>query len=121
MRTWGRVGQVNGLGGTWTEVTTDANGYNDAVYLTTLIQCLKLNLGESPFFANYGTPAEPSVLTQVQPDYYVLQTQQQFAKFFGSLIISKTQPTKVTNPAKPTYSVNVVTQQGSTLKGPIPT
>jgi hypothetical protein len=45
------------------EVTTDANGYNDAVYLTTLSQVLKLNLGESPFYANYGIPQYQSVLT----------------------------------------------------------
>ena len=40
MRTYGRVGQVNGIGGTWVVIETDANGFNDNVYLTTLAQVL---------------------------------------------------------------------------------
>ncbi len=119
MRTWGRVGQVKGLGGTWVEVTTDANGYDDAVWLTTLIQTLKLNLGESPFYANYGIPAQQSVLTQVQPDYYMNVTQSQFAGFFGSLILTKVPGGK--NPATPEYRINATTQQGAAFTGPIPT
>jgi hypothetical protein len=119
MRTWGRINQVDGLGGTWVEVTTDANGYDDAVWLTTLIQTLKLNLGESPFYANYGIPAQVTVITQVHPDYYVAQTQQQYAGYFGSLILARV-PTGG-DPSKPEYRINVITQQGSTLVGPIAT
>jgi hypothetical protein len=118
MRTWGRINQVNGQGGTWVEVTTDANGYNDQVYLTTLVQVLKLNLGESPFFANYGIPAAPSVVTQVQPDYYLNMTQKQFAPFFAALILAK-EP-QAPNQPSPTYTINVTTQSGSVLYGPIP-
>ena len=40
------------------------------------------------------------------PDYYVAETQQQFASFFSNLTI-----TKANNP-KPTYQVNVITEQG---------
>ena len=112
MRTWGRVN------GVWTEVTTDANGYNDAVYVTTLAQVLKLGLGESPFFANYGIPAEQSVISQIQPDYYVMRTQQQFAQFFGTLIISK--QAQLPNRPDPTYSLQVTTKQGAVVTGPIP-
>jgi hypothetical protein len=118
LRTWGRVGQINGLGGQWVEVTTDANGYNDQVYLTTLIQVLKLNLGESPFYSNFGIPAAQTLVTQVQPDYYLNVTQQQFAQYFASLMISK--QTQAANQPTPVYTVNVTTQQGSTLVGPIP-
>jgi hypothetical protein len=119
VRIWGRINQVNGLGGTWVAVETDANGFDDAVRVTNLIQVLKLNLGESPFFSNYGIPAQQSLITQVQPDYYMAQTQQQFAGFFAALLLSK-EPGG-TNPNIPTYRVNVTTQQGSTLPGPIPT
>lgn len=108
MRTWGRVN------GTWTEVTTDADGFNDLVYLTTLCQTLKLNLGESPFFGNYGIPAHESVVQQVFPDFYVAMVQQQFAPFFASVIISKE------NSTTPTYRVNVTTNQGYKLSATVP-
>lgn len=108
MRTYGR------LNGRWVEVSTDANGFNDAVYLTTLIQCLKLNLGESPFYANYGIPAHPSVVQQVFPDFYVAQTQQQFAPYFASLLIAKQ------NAPTPTYQINVTTHQGGRVATSIP-
>ena len=110
LRTYGRTGQVNGVGGTWVEVTTDANGYSDQVYYTTLIQVLKLNLGESPFYGNYGIPAQQSVITQVFPDYYVMQTQTQFAPYFASLVI-----TRVPLTTTPTYDVTVVCHSGAVL------
>ena len=119
MRTWGRVNQVNGLGGTWTKVETDANGYNDAVYLTTLAQVLKLNLGEDPFFANFGIPAEVSVLTQVQPDFYANRTQTQFQGFFAALTLSKA--AQKPNQPRPTYNINATANPGAILMNPVPT
>jgi hypothetical protein len=101
MRTWGRVN------GVWTLITTDANGLNDGVYLTTLIQVLKLAPGESPFYANYGIPSQPSVVQQLFPDLYVNLTQQQFAQYFASLSIVRT----ATKP--PTYQINLVTNTGA--------
>jgi len=98
----------------WTVVETAANGSNDAVYLVNLIQVLLLNLGESPFYANYGIPAKPSVLQQVFPDFYVTRTQQLFAGFFASLIIIK-QPSRT-----PTYNVSVITHQGQQIKIDVP-
>lgn len=118
MRTWGRINQVNGIGGTWVEVTTDATGQNDAVYLTTLAQVLKLNLNEDPFYANYGIPAEQSVIAQVQPDYYANQAQQQFAGFFAALIVSKA--AQKPNQPKPTYNINLTANQGAVLMNPVP-
>lgn len=112
MRTYGRI-PVPGTDGTqlqWVEVDTDANGYNDNVYLTTLAQVLALNLGESPFYANYGIPQQQSVVTQVYPDYYVMQTQMQFAGYFSWLAINR-----VPGTVDPVYNVNVVTQSGATL------
>lgn len=116
LRTWGRVGQENGIGGSWTEVTTDTDGYNDAVYLTTVIQVLRLSLGESPFFANYGIPAQQSVVTQVFPDFYVAQTQQQFAPYFASIMLSRLQ-----GAPNPIYRGNIVAHNGAILQIQVPT
>lgn len=109
MRIWGRQYANDGTY-KWVAVTTDANGNNDACYITALIQCLKLNLGESPFWANYGIPAQQSVLQQIAPDYYVAKVQAQYAPFFASLIISR-----VTTATVPTYNVNILTHQGATV------
>lgn len=115
MRTYGRIGGAqNGIGGTWTEVDTDTNGYSDMVWVTTLCQTLLLNLGESPFFGDYGIPAEQSVITQVAPDYYVAITQQQFAPYFASLAI-----TRVQGAANPTYNVRAVCNSGAVLSAQV--
>jgi len=118
MRTWGRVTNPDGSR-TWVEVSTDAKGYNDQVYLTTLVQVLQLNLGESPFFGDWGIPAAASVLQQVQPDYYVSLTQQRFAQYFASILLAK-RPQPPNQPT-PVYALRVVTQQGAILTGPIAT
>lgn len=115
MRTYGRITDPLTKVKTWVVITTDKNGDNDLVYLTTLIQTLKLNLNESPFYSNYGIPAEASVLQQIFPDYYVAMTQSQYAQFFASLII-----TKVPSPT-PVYRVNVVTKRGVKLELSVPT
>ena len=115
MRVYGRVTNPDGSL-SWQEVTTDANGFNDSVYLTALAQCLKLNLGESPFYANYGIPAHQSVLTQVFPDYYAMVTQAQYAPYFASLTIARV---PASNP--PSYNVNAVTHSGAIINQTIPT
>ncbi|HBK4813249.1 TPA: hypothetical protein LLT22_001582 [Enterobacter asburiae] len=106
MRTWGRVTDANG-NKTWVAVETDENGDSSYVWLTTLIQTLKLGLGESPFYAQYGIPAQRSIVQQVYPDYYVNMTQQQFAGYFASLTI-----TKVDRAASPTYTIYVIFRNG---------
>ena len=98
----------------WVEVTTDSNGYNDAVWLTTLAQVLQLNVNESPFYGNYGIPSQQSVTTQVFPDYYVMLTQQNFSQYFLSLLISKQ------NAIDPTYNVNATANPGAILINPVP-
>ena len=95
-------------------MTTDANGYNDAVYLTTLCQVLQLNLNESPFYSNFGLPAVPDVLQQVQPDFYMTRIQQQFAPYFASLIITKL------GSDPPAYRINVVQNNGSVAVVQVP-
>ncbi len=115
MRTYGRVANEDGIK-TWVVVETDTNGYDDNVYLTTLAQCLKLNLGESPFYANYGIPQYQTIVTQVMPDYYVMQTQIQFAPYFASLTISRVQGS-----SPPVYDVNAVCHSGAVLSMTIAT
>lgn len=119
MRTYGRIPNpaatpIVPLPPVWTEVTTDANGFNDLVYATTLIQVLKLNQGESPFYANYGIPAKTSVVTQVAPDYQSMRTQQQFSQYFANLVIAKTAD------LPPTYKVNITTHAGVKLSATVP-
>ena len=98
------------------EVSTDANGYSENVYLTTLAQVFKLNLGESPFYSNYGIPQYQTIQTQVMPDYYAMMTQTQFAPYFASLTISRVQSSSA-----PVYNVNAVTFSGSILNEVIAT
>lgn len=112
MRTFGRI---NGSDA-WVEVDTDAAGHNDAVYLTTLAQVLKLNLNESPFYANFGIPQYQSIMTQVFPDYYVMQVQKQMAPNFASLVI-----TRVQGSVPPVYNVVATTSQGAILSAQMPT
>jgi hypothetical protein len=96
-------------------ITTDASGSNDYIWITTLCQVLLLNLGESPFFANYGLPAKPSIVQQVAPDYYVARTQQQFSQYFANLVIARD-----STAADPTYRVNVTTNQGTKVAVNVP-
>ena len=122
MRTYGRVA-LNPLYPdvlTWIEVQTDANGFNDAVYVTAMIQELKLNLGESPFWGNRGIPAVPSVVQQVAPDYYSYLIQQRYAPFFASLVLSRSTVSSGKGLFVPTYQINVVTNQGSQLIVQVP-
>jgi hypothetical protein len=114
MRTYGRVTNPDGTK-SWVEVSTDANGNNDAVYLTTLTQVIQLDRGESPFYSNYGIPARQSVVTQVYPDYYMMETQGQFSGYFASLSIAR-----VANAQTPTYQVNVGLHNGAIVSQTIP-
>lgn len=113
MRVWGRNLNPDGTYA-WTEVSTDANGQNDLVMLTALIQCLLLNLGESPFYANFGIPQIPTIMGQVFPDYYLNRIQQQYAPNFASLTITRV---SLSNP--PTYKIQVITHAGVNLNAEI--
>lgn len=114
MRTYFRKFNEDGTN-EWLVISTAANGDDSMVYLVTLIQCILLNLNESPFFANYGIPAQQSVLTQVLPDFYMLQLQTLFAPYFASIIVSR-----LPGPI-PTYNVAVTTFQGAQLTAQIVT
>lgn len=104
MRVWGRVN------GQWQAVETGPDGLNQEVYITWLAQVLKLNLGESPFWANWGIPQYQTIMTQIAPDYYVMQTQSFFAGRFAALAI-----TRIRGVTNPSYNVNILTKAGTSL------
>ncbi len=110
MRVWGRQN------GQWVAVETGPDGLNQECYVTWLAQVLKLNLGESPFWANWGIPQYQTIMTQIAPDYYMMQTQTFFAGKFAALAISR-----VPGTVNPTYNINIVTKQGATITAEIPT
>lgn len=115
MRTYGRITNTDGSQ-TWVEVDSSASDNDDAVYLTTLAQVLKLNLGESPFYGNYGIPQYQTIVTQVFPDYYVAQTQMLMAPFFAALTINR-----VSGSPDVTYNVNVTLHSGAQVSTSVPT
>jgi hypothetical protein len=121
LRVYGRTRDTLTGAKTWHTVVTDQRGFDDMVFLTNLVQVLKLNLGESPFFADWGIPAHESVVTQIYPDYYVALTQQRFASHFMSLLLEKRPDTRdETGRPSPTYHFEAVTNYGATLVDDVP-
>ena len=104
----------------WQEVTTDANGYNDAVYVTALCQILQLQTGESPMYANAGIPVRQSLATQIFPDLPVYLIQQQYAPYFASLKITKVNAVNQYGSPTPVYDVQIITQAGSIINLSVP-
>jgi hypothetical protein len=120
MRVFGRTTDEFG-NRKWVVVTTDANGFNDYVYLTALAQEIQLNLNESPFYGNRGIPAEPSVVSQVAPDYYSSRLQLLYSPFFMNIMVYRVpglHPLGLDpkNTGAPVYKVQVVTHQGVTAQ-----
>jgi hypothetical protein len=113
MRTYGRVKNLDGTK-TWYQVNTDADGADDYVWFVTLGQVLLLSRNESPFYGNYGIPAQQSLLQQVFPDYYVAETQLQFAGYFASLNIAKI------SGRNPTYNVVATFNNGTPANEYVP-
>ena len=109
MRTYGRTYNEDGTY-QWVVVSTDAAGFNDNCYATTVCQVLKLSRNESPIFSNYGIPAQQSVTTHSPPDVYVAQTQQQFAPYFSSLTIQR-----LLGSPLPSYTVGIIAHNGAIL------
>ena len=95
------------------EVVQVSVGY---IWLTTLVQTLRLIEGESPFYGNYGIPAYKSVHTQIAPDAAVSRTQSQYSPHFASLAVSKQQLA-----AQPTYNISAIFTDGTTIQSVIAT
>lgn len=98
------------LSGQWFEVTTDSNGFDDDVQLTTLSQVLTSDIDESPFYPEYGIPARQSVINRTHPDYFIERTRTQFSRYFANISITKTTDTQTNDPI---YYVDVLKNDGS--------
>ena len=107
MRTYG----VDQATGQWVEVVETSY-----IWLATLAQTLRLNQGESPFYANYGIPAQNSVNTQIPPDLAVNRTQTQYAPYFANLTVVKQQ-----NTLNPIYNISAVFQNGTIISSMVAT
>ena len=118
MRTYGRVTNPDGTK-TWVVVSTAPDGDNSEVYLTALVQTLKLNVNESPFYGSWGLPAHQALIQQLPPDFNVMLTQQRYSAYFASLIVSRVSTPPFTNKNPPQYRINALTFQGANLQGPI--
>ncbi len=115
MRVWGRTTNSDGTK-TWVEVSTASNGSNQAVYITWLAQVIKLILGESPFHANWGIPQQQTIVTQVFPDFYVMNIQTQFSGLFAALMMYR-----IPNTFPPQYQVAITTKTGASVELVVPT
>ena len=82
--------------------------------MATLVQTLRLNENESPFYANYGIPAQQSVMQQIAPDAAVSRTQSQYSGYFSSLIVMKNP-----NTFEPSYNINAVFLDGTVYQGTV--
>ena len=106
MRTWGR-----NKAGKWVKLTDESQ-----VWIATLVQTLRLGQGESPFYGNYGLPAQQSVITQIAPDAAVARTQAQFSPYFASLAVSTD-----TTARQPTYTIQAILKNGQLLNTSVAT
>lgn len=121
MHTWGKlysdnglITDINGNKYSWTKIETDDNGNNDAVYLTALIQELKLSKNESPFYASRGIAARDSVMSQIYPDYDASLIQQRYSSYFSSIVIARD-----TTETEPVYKVSVITHSGAVISSTV--
>jgi len=105
-RSYGRTAEL-----VWVEITDP-----DYIQLATLAQTLRLQQNESPFFANYGIPAQSSIMSQLAPDAAIATTQSQFAPYFANLIVSR-----VTTATNPTYNISAVFKNGTIIQSTLAT
>jgi hypothetical protein len=106
MRTYGRTSD-----GVWVQV--DNPSY---VQLATLAQVLRLQQGESPFYGNYGIPAQASVMSQIAPDAAIARTQSQFATYFATLTVNS-----LVGANNPTYNIRAVFKDGTVISSTLAT
>jgi hypothetical protein len=107
MRIFGRRLNADGTK-TWVTLDT-ANGDSlDEIYVLWLVQTLKLNTLESPFYPGSGVPIWQAMQNTFYPDSSIAQIQANFSQYFAYLSI-----TRVLNP-DPFYRVIVITKNGTT-------
>jgi hypothetical protein len=119
MRIWARK-YTTAYKYTWVEVTTDANGFNDAVYLSAFCQVLQLQPQESPFYAEYGIPSIQAVQSQVVPDTNVYFMQSKYSQYFISLQVIPAHQVDANGAIRPVYNVTAITNSGATISAVVP-
>ncbi|WP_077395442.1 hypothetical protein [Bombella intestini] len=103
MRVWTRVHQPDGRR-VWKAVTGDQGN------IAWLQNALLLQLGESPFWADWGIPVQQTLVSRVWPDYYLNLTQRRFRDIFPSLQITRKDGG---NGADPVYDISVILNNGT--------
>lgn len=119
MRIWARK-YTTAYEYTWVEVTTDDNGFNDAVYLSAFCQVLQLQPQESPFYAEYGVPSIQAVQDQVIPDTNVYFMQSRYSQYFISLQVMPAHQTDANGATTPVYNVTAITNSGARISAVVP-
>lgn len=103
MRVWTRQHQPDG---TRRWIAVDGN----QAQIAWLQNALLLQLGESPFWADWGIPVTRTLVSQIWPDYYVNMTQQRFVDSFSSLQITRD---PADNDDNPTYRIAAILPDGT--------
>lgn len=103
MRVWTRVMGSDGKR-TWQPVD------NDQGNIAWLQNSLLLQLGESPFWADWGIPVQQTLVSRVWPDYYLNMTQQRFRDVFPTLQITRRDGG---NGADPVYDISIILNDGT--------
>ena len=107
MRIHGRQLNADGTK-TWVTLDTENGDSLDAIYVLWLIQTLKLNTLESPYYPGAGMPIYQAMQNTFYPDSRIAKIQANFSQYFSYLSI-----TRLTNP-DPYYQIIVITKNGVT-------
>lgn len=94
---------------TWVTYDTAAGDPIDAIYVVWLIQALKMNTLESPFWPGWGVDIWQSLQNTFYPDSSIANMQAEFSQYFSFLSI-----TRQSDP-DPHYAVSVITKAGVPL------
>jgi len=107
MRIHGRLLNPDGTK-TWVTLDTAKGDSIDTIYVLWLVQTLKLNTLESPYWPDWGVPIWQVMQNTFYPDSSIAKIQANFSQYFSYLSIAR-----VPNP-DPYYSVTVITKNGTT-------
>jgi hypothetical protein len=106
MRIHGRQPNPDGTY-TWVTLDTVTGASIDEIYVLWLVQSLKLNTLESPFWPGWGVPIWQAMQNTFYPDSSIAQLQANFAQYFAYLSITRL------NDPDPFYQVIVITKNGT--------
>ncbi|KMQ89824.1 hypothetical protein RF55_10509 [Lasius niger] len=109
-RVWARTGQPDQDGKRkWISVS------DNTAILTWLQQAVLLQLGESPFWVDWGLPVIGFLSQGIYPDLYMQKTKERFQPYFLNVNINRNIPD---NPEDQiAYTVTAIPYPGQTLAG----